>query len=144
MGLTAIEGRFGRRGGHKGGSDGGVGRAGRPGGLQLAALLCADLFSVSLSEIYGSKRGAARIALARQAAAYLAHVTFGLTYEAVGRALGRDRTTVAHACRRIEDLRDEPAFDRMIGEVEAELTRLSREPSHLRLCAAAPAQAAGQ
>jgi hypothetical protein len=49
---------------------------------------------------------------------YLAHVSFGLNYSEVGRAFGRDRTTAAHACQLIEDRRDDPAVDAVLGSLE--------------------------
>lgn len=130
MVLTAIEGGAGWSGRRSGAGAGQCGAS----GPRLAALVCADLLSVELSDIYSQGRGPARVALARQSAAYLAHVVLAMTYEQVGRAFGRDRTTIAHACRRIEDLRDRPAFDRLIGAAEADLARLVAARSHLRLC----------
>jgi len=56
-------------------------------------------------------RGPQRAAFARQVAMYLVHVAFGLSFETIGRAFGRDRTTVAHACRVVEDNRDDIWFD---------------------------------
>jgi chromosomal replication initiation ATPase DnaA len=50
-------------------------------------------------------------ALVRQIAMYLAHVVLGRTMSDVGMAFGRDRSTVAYACGKIEDLREDPAFD---------------------------------
>ena len=64
-------------------------------------------------------RGRSRVAFARQVAMYLAHVTFGLTLTTVGRAFGRDRTTVSHACALVEDARDNPEFDRTLEILEA-------------------------
>lgn len=64
-------------------------------------------------------RGSHRVALARHVAMYLAHVSCRLTYTEVGAAFGRDRSTAAHACRRIEQRRDDPAFDRAIGVLES-------------------------
>jgi chromosomal replication initiation ATPase DnaA len=49
---------------------------------------------------------------------YLAHVSCGLSLTAVGQVFARDRTTVAHACGRVEDLRDDPAFDRCLELLE--------------------------
>ena len=66
----------------------------------------------------------ASVALARQTAMYLAHVTFGLTYSEVGQLFSRDRTTVAHACSTIEDLRDDPTVDRTLSVLESTLTKL--------------------
>lgn len=65
-------------------------------------------------------RGDAAAAVARQLAMYLTHVVLRRSYAEVGDFFGRDRTTVAHACARIEDLRELP-------EVEAELERLEAE-----------------
>lgn len=69
------------------------------------------VFTVSVPELNFSRRGKAPVALARQAAMYVAHVGVGLTMTEVGELFRRDRTTVAHACAVIEDLRDEPGFD---------------------------------
>jgi hypothetical protein len=50
---------------------------------------------------------------------YLAHVTLGLSYSEIGRAFGRDRTTAAHACRLVEERRDDPAIDAMLTSLES-------------------------
>jgi hypothetical protein len=63
-------------------------------------------------------------AFARQIAMYLAHVGFGLSMAEVGRAFGRDRTTVVHACHLIEDRRDEVHFDQMLDHLEQAATAL--------------------
>lgn len=57
-------------------------------------------------------------AFARQIAMYLAHVGFGLSMAEIGRAFGRDRTTVLHACHLIEDRRDEVRFDQLLDHLE--------------------------
>ena len=62
-----------------------------------------------------------RVARARQIAIYLAHVGFGLNYTHLGRAFGRDRTTIRHACFRIEDARDRQNFDRALDFLEGAL-----------------------
>jgi hypothetical protein len=63
-------------------------------------------------------------AFARQIAMYLAHVGFGLSMAEVGRAFGRDRTTVVHACHLIEDRRDDVSFDQMLDHLEQAATAL--------------------
>ena len=50
---------------------------------------------------------------------YLSHVACGQSLTDVGRIFARDRTTVAHACARIEDLRDDRRFDRVLDLLEA-------------------------
>jgi chromosomal replication initiation ATPase DnaA len=64
--------------------------------------------------------------LARQAAMYLANVAFGLSYTEISTVFRRDRTTVAHACAIIEDLRDDPVMDRTLTALEAALTASNR------------------
>jgi len=63
-------------------------------------------------------RRKAPIAHARQLAMYLAHILLGRTLTEVGQLFGRDRTTVAYACARIEDKRDEPEFDEYVIGLE--------------------------
>ena len=63
-------------------------------------------------------------AFARQIAMYLAHVGFGLSMAEVGKAFGRDRTTVVHACHLIEDRRDDVRFDQMLDHLEQAATAL--------------------
>jgi chromosomal replication initiation ATPase DnaA len=88
-------------------------------------------FAVRIGEIKARTRRRARAAFARQVGMYLAHIGFGLTYSEVGRLFGRDRTTAAHACRLVEDRRDDPLIDSMLGALEAACYRL-RERAHCR------------
>ena len=91
------------------------------GACRLAAAIVAAGAGLGVERIVGRQRSTARVALARQLAMYLAHVGLGLPQSGVAEAFGRDRSTVAHACRRIEDLRDDPAFDRQVAQMEATL-----------------------
>ena len=88
----------------------------------IEALVSAAL-GIGLAELRASGRGRAAAAFARQTAMYLAHVHFGLTLSQVGRNFGRDRTTVAHACARVEDSRDDPKFECVLDCLEAALDR---------------------
>lgn len=78
----------------------------------------AQVFGVAHRDLGLPTRGRKRVALARQAAMYLAHVACGLTFKDVGTLFGRDRTTVSHACEVIEDLRDDANFDRVMQLLE--------------------------
>jgi hypothetical protein len=49
---------------------------------------------------------------------YLAHVGFQLSFGAIGRVFDRDRTTVAHACRVVEDGRDDIWLDCRLEALE--------------------------
>lgn len=82
-----------------------------------AATVCAAT-GISVDDILAPRRAPAAAASARQLAMYLAHVGFGVALADVARAFRRDRTTVAYACRRIEDLRDGP-FDQEVARLEA-------------------------
>ena len=59
---------------------------------------------------------------------YLAHVSFGATFSAVGRAFGRDRTTAAHAARVIEERRDDPSIDALLDRLERACAALGATP----------------
>lgn len=54
----------------------------------------------------------------RQVAMYLAHVAFGVRTADVARGFGRDTTTVYHAYRQVEDMRDDAVFDAFLDAVE--------------------------
>jgi hypothetical protein len=84
----------------------------------------APAFAVAHAELWARRRGKPAAAFARQVAMYLAHVECGLTLTEVGRLFARDRTTVAHACSRIEDRRDEAPFDRSLALLEGILRLL--------------------
>lgn len=78
----------------------------------------AQVFNILPEEFGSVSRGTARVALGRQVAMYLSHVACRLTFTDVGRLFARDRTTVAHACGVVEDLRDDVRFDRVLDLVE--------------------------
>ena len=93
---------------------------------QLVASKCrcleavvAATFRLAVDDLRGSSRGEAQIAFARQVAMYVAHVWFALSLTEVGRRFERDRTTVAHACRVVEDRRDDPRIDRVVAAIES-------------------------
>ena len=90
-------------------------------GCRFVEALVALVFRVEVTELRRRSRGPAPVALARQTAMYLAHVHLGLSLERAGQAFGRDRTTVAHACRRVEDGRDDPKFDQALVHLETAL-----------------------
>jgi len=60
--------------------------------------------AISRPQFHGVRRPA-HLAYARQIAAHVAHV-HGYSYPQIGRAFGRDHTTVLHSVRKIEALRD--------------------------------------
>jgi chromosomal replication initiation ATPase DnaA len=84
--------------------------------------LVGSAFAVPLDKLRGSNRGSPWTAFARQVAMYLAHVELGLSLTIVGAQFGRDRTTVSHACGRVEDRRDDPALDLALFCLTAAIT----------------------
>lgn len=100
--------------------------------LGLVTLCVARDFELEQDSLLVPTRGAPKAAFARQVAIYLVHVCFGLSFAAVGRMFHRDRTTVAHACRVVEDRRDNRELDRRLSALE-QLCR--RSPEHSRLAA---------
>ena len=60
---------------------------------------------------------------------YLANVAGGVTFTAVGHQFGRNRSTVAHACALVEDLRDDPRLDEPLILLEAALRGSFRLPN---------------
>ncbi|WP_291160815.1 helix-turn-helix domain-containing protein [Hyphomicrobium sp.] len=73
-----------------------------------------NVFGVGSEGLWHGTRGVKDVAEARQVAMYLAHVCCRMTLTEVGAMFGRDRTTVAHACLKVECRRDNPAFDRAL------------------------------
>jgi len=80
--------------------------------------ITAALFNVPSKEIRKAGRTNLGISRVRQVAMYVAHVVLKLNMTDIGRAFARDRTTVLYACHLVEDLRDDPDFDRIITMTE--------------------------
>ncbi len=85
----------------------------------LVAHLSAFAVGVQAQELGRMTRCSAAAARARQVAMYLAHTALSWPLSRVAAAFGRDRTTVSHACGRVEDWRDDAGFDARLGELEA-------------------------
>jgi hypothetical protein len=95
---------------------------------ELIARVTAAAFAVPIGELAAPSRRSAYVAFTRQCAMYLAHVCCGLSITAVGRGFGRDRATAAHACRLIEDRRDDPVVDAIVCSLECVCSNLRRCP----------------
>lgn len=91
-----------------------------PGGrtIAVAVLLAAWASQIEPDAITAPRRGEAVIADARHLAIYLAHVTLGHDLTRLAAAFGRDRASLRHALRRVEDRRDDPQFDRFVQALE--------------------------
>ncbi|SFI52986.1 dnaA protein helix-turn-helix [Phyllobacterium sp. CL33Tsu] len=80
--------------------------------------ILSTFFNVSGRELRSHSRCERPVARVRQIGMYVAHVTLALTMSEVGRAFGRDRSTVNHACHLIEDMREELEFDHIVQTIE--------------------------
>ena len=86
-----------------------------------ASLLCATVaaaFALKPDDLRSVSRGRSDVAFARQVAMYLAHTRLRLSYHAAGAMFGRDRTTARHACRKVEDRREDPRVDSILDCLE--------------------------
>jgi chromosomal replication initiation ATPase DnaA len=92
---------------------------------QILEFAIAVAFGIETKDLRRRTRGRADAAFARQVAMYLGHVAYGLTYSDVGRVFERDRTTVAHACKIVEDRRDDAGIDRTLDLLEAVVAHLA-------------------
>lgn len=104
----------------------------RPGLRHALEDTVAQVFAVERERLSQPTRGEAPVARARQVAMYLAHVGYGLSLTEVGTLFGRDRTTVAHACRLVEDHREDCRFDRAMELLEGVVRVLAGDILHDR------------
>ena len=86
-------------------------------GYLILAVVSARM-GVRQEDLKKSSRGKADICLARQCAMYLMHTALSCSYCEVASFFVRDRTTVSHACRLIEDMRDDPDFEDQLISME--------------------------
>lgn len=76
-----------------------------------AACALASICDVPAADFFRATRGNAEESFARQILVYILHTQIGLTEEAIATAFDRDRSTVGHGVRTLEELRD-PEVDR--------------------------------
>lgn len=80
--------------------------------------LAAAFFNIPGRELRRPGRSPEEVTRVRQIAMYLAHVMLGLPMGEVGKAFGKERTTVMHACHLVEDMRDDIELDAIICRLE--------------------------
>jgi hypothetical protein len=102
----------------------------RSGRVAELVRLVAARQGIAPADLLNKSRCRAEIAAARQLAMYLTHVVLGCSLTEVGTLFGRDRTTVAYACAGIEDRRDDPVFDELVGRLETAIVALIETGSH--------------
>ena len=82
--------------------------------LSLVSQFSGQAHATQADYLTRPSRGSRHLSRARQKMQYLAHVGFGLSFTQIGAAMQRDRTSIAHACQQIEDLRDCPIVDKAL------------------------------
>lgn len=95
------------------------------GKVQLAQIVVSQATNISLKQICAPTRSKPTVAQARQIAMYLTHVALGVSLTRTAAGFGRDRTTASHACRVVEDLRDDPHFDFQLSQLEEGLAKIA-------------------
>jgi hypothetical protein len=96
-------------------------RAGDGARARLATEMASFALGLEVGRVHARERGSSPVAFARQLAMYLCHVGFEMSMARVALAFRRDRSTVSHACRLMEDRRDDPRFDAWLNALEAAL-----------------------
>ena len=106
----------------------GILRAVKPGAFTareqvwLVQATISHVMGVPLNELCATTRRRPQAAFARQVAMYLCHIVFEIGISEAARAFGRDPSTVTHALRRIEEMREDAEFDNTLTTIEALLT----------------------
>ena len=93
--------------------------------------MVASAFELPSDRLLRCDRGNARATRARQISIYLMHTALSFSLATISRVYNKDRTTIGYACRVIEDLRDNPAFDDRIIELENTITTVLRLATHI-------------
>lgn len=92
--------------------------------MQLVLTYLENSTDVGAQYILGPSRGSRHLSQARQTLYYLLHICFGMNYSRIAVLVQRDRTSVAHDIRHIEDLRDSIIFDRQLQFAEFAINAL--------------------
>ncbi|MBB3769774.1 hypothetical protein FHS55_000360 [Angulomicrobium tetraedrale] len=98
---------------------------------RLAADLAAADTDQPADAVLG-RAGGRSIAAVRALAMYLAHVALGLSLRRVAMGFARHPSTVAHACQRVEERREQAVWDQRIAHLEDIITREAVRKEDLR------------
>nr|WP_321457711.1 helix-turn-helix domain-containing protein [uncultured Cohaesibacter sp.] len=89
--------------------------------LSLVDELVARVYRLPRSALHAGTRCRKSVAFARQVAMYLSHVVLSYPLKDIARHYQRDRTTVAYACRVVEERRDEEEIELLLNILESSL-----------------------
>lgn len=94
-------------------------------GAQLASSLVAYALGLPAEDIMSTARGSPAVAHARHIAMYLTYASLGMSLTRVAAAFERDRSTVSHGCRLVEERRDDGDFDGWLEQLEEGLRSMA-------------------
>jgi hypothetical protein len=83
----------------------------------MVAVLTGEICGLLMGPAEGRDRRFAHAHI-QQIAMYVCHVVLQLTLTEIGQCFHRDRTTVGHACARVEDRRDSAGYDALVAVIE--------------------------
>ncbi len=83
-------------------------------------------FGISDTNLVSPEKAGRHLRFARQVAMYLAHIVYELNHTQIGRLFSKDRSTVSHACKVIEDSREDGVFDMKLIRLENFLRQAPR------------------
>ncbi|MEO0327267.1 MAG: helix-turn-helix domain-containing protein [Pseudomonadota bacterium] len=89
--------------------------------FEITNRLVALTLNVNVHDLVQCYRGNQATSRARQVSCYLMHTILSMSLVEIAKAYRKDRTTIGHACRLVEDLRDNPKFDQTLVELEETL-----------------------
>lgn len=91
---------------------------------RTAANILKMFFGGEPAKIFTKGRGEPKDAFYRQLLTYVIHVDGNMTEADTAFVMSRDRSTVRHAAREFEDLRDDPDIDAALSEIGSAVVRL--------------------
>lgn len=94
--------------------------------VRLTLGLVSAIYRADAAYILGPSRGQQALSTSRQVMHYLVHICFGVNYTELATMTNRDRTSIAHACQRVEDMRDDPKIDKALFFAEMALADMAQ------------------
>lgn len=107
-----------------------AGRAVQSHQTKLAIAAVSLEFGVTELDLKSPKNQSRHIRFVRQVAMYLVHVVYELNHTHIARLFAKDRSTVSHACKVVEDSRDDGVFDLKLIRLENFLRQAPQPVSH--------------
>lgn len=83
-------------------------------------------FGIVETNLVKPHKAGRHLRFARQVAMYLAHIVYELNHTQIGRLFSKDRSTVSHACKVVEDSREDGVFDMKLIRLENFLRQAPR------------------